>query len=320
MIDLTYLMKKMLKKFLYSAGLFWIILVVFSACETDITLDLPKGTEKLVVEGHIEPGRPPLIMLSRSMPFFSSTSLSDLDNMFVHGAAITISDGTVTKNLIEVNLSLIPDSIIQMLRKIYQIEIDTSMPVNFSIYTSFEVFGQVGKKYTINVDADGKKVSAVTTIPNLVVPDTFWFEQFINRKNDTLYALNFRFHDPPGEENFYTYFTSTNSGPFYSPLFGTVIDDKLFNGQDVTYTFMRGQSGSDTFNGDKFGYFEKGDTVTIKYCTIDKAHYEFWSTLGSDFGGGGPFSSPVLIKSNIVNGLGIWGGYGAYYRTLYAPK
>ena len=33
---------------------------------------------------------------------------------------------------------------------------------------------------------------------------------------------------------------------------------------------------------------------------------------------GSPFSSPVLIPSNISNGaLGIWAGYGTWYDTLY---
>ena len=26
-------------------------------------------------------------------------------------------------------------------------------------------------------------------------------------------------------------------------------------------------------------YFKKGDTVMIKLCTMDKAHFDFWQTL-----------------------------------------
>ena len=300
----------------------WILFLLagLSACETDITLDLPKGTEKLVVEGHIEPGRPPMVLLTRSLPYFSSTSLADMDQMFVHNAVMTISDGTVTKNMIEINLASLPDSIIQLLRNVYQINIDTGSAINYAFYTSFEMLGEEGKKYKLHIEAGGKTVNAVTQLTRVVIPDSFWFVKYVNRKKDTLYELKFRFQDPVNEENFYTYSTSINHGQYFPPPYGSVMDDKMFNGIHVTYSMMRGQSSNDTINRDDFGYFFRGDTVHIKFCTMDKAHYEFWSTLESDNTGGSPFSSPVLVKSNVVGGLGIWGGYGSYYRTLYVPK
>jgi hypothetical protein len=35
---------------------------------------------------------------------------------------------------------------------------------------------------------------------------------------------------------------------------------------------------------------------------------------------GGPFGSATVIKTNINEGLGIWGGYAIYYDTLFIPQ
>jgi hypothetical protein len=57
----------------------------------------------------------------------------------------------------------------------------------------------------------------------------------------------------------------------------------------------------------------------LKWCTIDKAHFQFWQTMErSNNSNGNPFAAPVSIKSNISNGLGVWGGYGASYDTIIA--
>ncbi|NNF02092.1 MAG: DUF4249 family protein [Bacteroidia bacterium] len=81
----------------------------------------------------------------------------------------------------------------------------------------------------------------------------------------------------------------------------------------------RGQSSADEIDFDTYGYFWRGDTVTLRWMNIDKAHYDFWNTLEND-AGDNPFSSPVQIKSNIQGGLGVWGGYNNTFGTIIIPK
>ena len=67
------------------------------------------------------------------------------------------------------------------------------------------------------------------------------------------------------------------------------------------------------------GHFKLGDTIIVRVCSIDEAHYNFWRTIEQEeFSGGNPFGSPIPIESNIKNGLGVWGGYGASYYTVIA--
>ena len=46
------------------------MLLMLSACTTDITLDIPAPEPKIVVEGTIEPGLPPIISLTSTIPFY----------------------------------------------------------------------------------------------------------------------------------------------------------------------------------------------------------------------------------------------------------
>ena len=58
-----------------------------------------------------------------------------------------------------------------------------------------------------------------------------------------------------------------------------------------------------------------GDSVLIKWTTIDEAHFDFWNTLEFSNANQGPFSSYTRLQSNINGGLGIWGGYSVSYYS-----
>ena len=60
-------------------------LLLFS-CQEEITLDLPQAEEKLVVEGSIEPGFPPYIILSTNQSYFDPIDAETYNNIFVSNA------------------------------------------------------------------------------------------------------------------------------------------------------------------------------------------------------------------------------------------
>ena len=95
------------------------------------------------------------------------------------------------------------------------------------------------------------------------------------------------------------------------------IDDIYFSGEEFGFTLSRGPESILSSYGNE--YFQLGDTVSIKFCTIDKEHYDFWSAFQDEvYNSGNPFAASVSpIKSNVLgSGLGIWGGYGVEYYTL----
>jgi hypothetical protein len=109
----------------------------------------------------------------------------------------------------------------------------------------------------------------------------------------------------------------TKNSPYFSKIDSMCLDDILFSGEKFGFSLSRGPETFLTSSGNR--YFEVGDTVSIKFCTIDKAHFDFWNSFQDEtFNSANPFASATQqIQSNIQgNGLGIWGGYGATYYTL----
>lgn len=275
--------------------------IIFSSCEKNISINLPQPEEKLVVEGRIESGSFPLIILTKNSPFYTSFKTSDLSSYFVHNAVVKVSNGTDTISCTEFSLD--------------------TMGVTISAYVGLGMIGEVGKTYNLWIDApDGKHVSAVTTIPNKIPLDSIWVNYNDKPDSADLVRLICRFTDPPQLGQYVRYFTKVNSDD-YEPGLNSVFDDAIINGQTFDFPLDRGYNRNDSIDFNSYGYFHKGDTITVKWCNIDYPHFDFWRTLEFELGGqGSPFSSPVKINSNIEGGLGIWGGYAVNLKTLVVPQ
>ena len=133
--------------------------------------------------------------------------------------------------------------------------------------------------------------------------------------NDTLRELRVFLDDRPTEANFYRYFTQTNEEAMIPP-FTSVFDDIFFDGDYFEFPLPKAESPNTAFNFDSYGYYVVGDTVRVKFCSIDQSHYEFWSTLEFNKANQGPFSAYTRVASNIEGGLGIWGAYNVSYHDL----
>jgi len=310
------------------AALLLVLAVMFmGSCETDITVDLPQAEQKIVVEGTIEPGMPPFILLTRSAPFFGSFDPNNLSDFFVRGADIRLSDGTTEYALIELCLSELPIEYQALAAELLGVSTDSlSTFPEICLYTvdlfgGSLVLGQPGKTYRLTISVEGETLTSTTYLPFPVAPDSIFARPHPDPAVDSLFRLSIRFSDPDTLGNYYRYWTRRYNAardvdePFY-PGVSSVIDDLFFNGQTVDFSLDRGQPRSAGFDQDTYGFFWAGDTVVLKLASIDKPVYDFWSTLEFDAGSGGPFSSSTVIASNVDGGLGVFGGYGASYDTL----
>ena len=85
-----------MKKYFYIS-----VIILLAACSKEVILDLPPPEEKIVVEGQIENGQPPLVMLTKNQAYFSKVDLSDFENIFVNNAFVNIEVDGQTYPLIE---------------------------------------------------------------------------------------------------------------------------------------------------------------------------------------------------------------------------
>lgn len=279
--------------------------VLLSACEKDISVDLQQQEQSLVVEGKFESNRYPQVVLTHSLGYFSQIDPAALLASFVHNAVVTVSDGVRTMTLRETIVE------IPGLGPVFAYMPDTASP-------SAVFKGKSGGRYTLKISADNKSYEAVTTIPLQGIHlDSIWSR----RTSDTSKArLWVRITDAATPGNYARYFTKTNNGPFLAGLNSTM-DDQVVNGTTFEIPLDAGTDKIKRVDPENYGLFKRGDTVTVKFCNIDKATFSFWR--GVDFAynsNGNPFTSPSKILGNVSGALGYWGGYAVTYKTVIIRK
>jgi hypothetical protein len=271
------------------------------SCEKDIDIELKETASRLVVDGSIENGSTPVVVLSKSLDYFGTITTELLLSSFVHNAMVTITEGANTFRLQEDSIALTNGAF-------------------YYFYKTDSVIGKLNTGYRLNITAEGRSYSASTTIPQITRKiDSLWSEK-APVQDSLLYRMMIKATDKPGFGDYVRYFTKTNSDPFF-PGFNSVFDDQVIDGKTYTIQVDRGiNKNIDTEDTDI--YFNPGDTATLKLCNIDRATFDFWRTFEFSFQSiGNPFSSPTKILSNISNGgLGYFGGYAAQYRIIVMPK
>jgi hypothetical protein len=150
--------------------------------------------------------------------------------------------------------------------------------------------------------------------------DSLWWIDAPDNPNPRKVILMGRFVDPPGRGNYTRYYTQINGLPFY-PGLNSVFDDQLTDGVTYDMQIEKGLDRNNSFNLETYAFFDRGDSVVIKYCNIDKATYDFWRTMEYSYTNiGNPFASLNKVLSNIQGGgLGYFGGYAAQYKTIVIP-
>ena len=68
----------------------FLFLIIFISCQEEITLDLPQAVEKLVVEGTIENGFPPYVILSKNQGYFDPIDSTTYQNLFIKNAEVKV--------------------------------------------------------------------------------------------------------------------------------------------------------------------------------------------------------------------------------------
>ncbi len=296
-----------------------IITLFFTACEEQIFPIDDGSPPLLVVEGVIEGGEmptPPVVLLTRSLRFTPDGSQLSIDDLFVHDALVTVSDGEQEVTLEEICWDDLTEDQQKLVSENFGSRFD-SVSINLCVYTdiSQSILGEIGKTYTLNIEADEQELSAVTTIPPHVPIDSFYFQNRSGDNSPEYFDLIAKISDVESRPDFYRYFTSTNGEFFDAPL-ASVTDDLLFDGIEFEFPLTEGEIFTDPPPSPQdYGFFFVGDTITLKWCNLDEPHFGFWSTLEFNFFNQGPFGSYTRIDTNVEGGLGVWGGYSVSYYT-----
>lgn len=301
------------------------------ACEKDITVDLPEAPQQLVVEGSIEPGMPPLVILTRTQPFFAPTDLNSIANMFVSGATVQVTVDGDTWTLDQLCSEMLDSTMLGTAGTAIGLDPGLLAAANICVYTSLNPahVGVAGKTYRLDISAEGKTLSAVSTIPHPVPLDSAWFKLAEMRPGDD--SLGFawgKITDPDTLGNCYRWAAQRINrradgrpkDPYYIAPMGSTYADNFFNGLEFEFSMIRGSlffGGNPEDDNEERGFFKVGDTIAVKAMSIGRTEYEFYSTYEANVNTSGDlFSTPANVKTNITGGLGIWVGRGVYLDTI----
>jgi hypothetical protein len=287
--------------------------ILLTSCEKEVQIDLKSSPPQVVVQGSIESGNIPFVVLNSSMSFFSKIDLGTLEKSFIHNAIVTVSDGSKTVTLKEYT-------------------VDTGLSFKYSVYTidttNFNlnnlILGEVGKTYTLSVTYEGKTYTGVTKIPNPQGIDSMWFAEPLfagENTSDSARQLFVSYSDPDTAGDCVRYFTRRNNDLFFP---SENFNDEIINGKKLNQVGLVAgyqETSGTPISRDSLFYFFPGETVTLKWCAIDKGVYQFYNSLEFAKGAvGNPFATPINPITNMKNGaLGVWAGYGVFEKTLTVP-
>lgn len=281
---------------------------LFVSCEKSVSFKLDEQSPKLVVDASIENGQPPVVVLTRSLDYFSEISPEILSASFVHNASIDVSNGERTHRLKEYSRTTGAATI-------YYYSIDSSQ-----LSTAF--VGALSTNYQLQVQVDGQTYTAGTRIPALAKTiEALNWKKSENNEDTNKVVLLARVVDPPGLGNYIRYYTSVNGAPYF-PGLNSVYDDQIVDGQTYDVELEKGVDRNTEIEFDNYSFFDRGDTVSVKFANIDKATYDFWRTMEYNYQSiGSPFSSPTKVQGNISNNaLGYFGGYAVQYQQIVIPR
>lgn len=266
----------------------FMLLLVMMACGNAEIEDVP---DCLVVEGYIDAGGFPIVILTRSIHVTEERkSMDSLANYVERWARVAVDDGERTVVLTG------------MLNETYY------PPY---IYTTGNMRGEEGKQYKLTVDLDHEHVEAVTTIPQRVQIDSTYAVQV----SDTLYSIHALVRNEPDEDNYYMTFAykSTDRPSFLPSALGVQYSNAGDALVDVPVNY-----GRRNIDRNRPMYYHDGDSVMIKVARINKDGYDFWRAYEDMNSLSSNPLMPVVnnLPSNIEGGLGYWMGYGADYRRV----
>ena len=161
-----------MKKILFTLSIFLI------SCQEEITLDIPQAESKIVVEGAIEPGFPPYVILTKNQSYFDPININTLDDIAVGDANVKVwtynEDGSKDSTI----LDLLPSPY-------------DSVP----LYTDLDIIsnptlaftGEIGKEISENLYSAVASVLAYifkiergeeTDYPEFEIPENMSFDEY----------------------------------------------------------------------------------------------------------------------------------------------
>ena len=276
-------------------GILLIAIVINYGCETDANVIVPAGERKLVVGGFLSPSENEhQISLSQTDPLFSTDPPISLANV-----KLTISsDSSSYSPSYDFN-----SGTFQFNNNQFKIENDK----NYHL----KIVTEDGKIVESDMRTLSNQMPLVTDLKLNI--DTVYTDFMYP---ELQYSLKISWNDLIGEQNYYRLIANRLLKDFDSN--DTIVeplnyfneyelkDDKGKDGQVLTANFKYIESGA---MNSPIGF----EIILMK---VDVNYYNYYKTL-NNYADGDPFAEPVILFSNIQNGLGVFCNFQTEKRRVF---
>ena len=175
----------MKKQYIISAIIISLILISIISCEKDISVNLPRPSEKLTIEGVIELDEYPVVFLTKNSAYFDVIDTAYVNDLIVSGDEATV---IVSSNGIVDTLSH------QVLNR---------WPYYGYVGTKFR--GGLNSSYDLKVIYGDNEYTSTTNILDTIAIDSVWLDKIDGY--DSLVLITVRWQDPTTIGDFYTIYT-----------------------------------------------------------------------------------------------------------------
>ena len=311
-----------MKKYLVSVSLLLAVIIGLGSCEKVLDIDLPDGVNGIIFEGYIENGTFPYLIITRSANYFSpiQTAIEAIANSIVEADSVFIEVDGVRDTLHQTCLLDLPPEQQALALELLGFE-NFPSGVDLCIYLNLGITGQLGKTYKLTAYVEGQRYQAVTSINRQVYLDSLWFKDEL--PVDSNGSIWCKLTDDAATDDYYYMWTENlTQNRAMAPIDGgPSFGDRLFSGETIEFNFYQGSNlANDDGSGEEYWWFKEGDTVIVKFGTIDRGVYDFWESVDAA-SNLNPFSSPTPVFSNFDNGgRGVWSGYATTLDTIVCVK
>ena len=274
----------------------YLICMLLCGC-SDVTL--PVSESLLVIDGWIENGKRPIVMVTTSVPVRDTLGNNeDLKKYIVTWTKVTVSDGE-------------REVVLTGMRN------DDYFPPY--LYTTSSIIGEPGKTYTLKVEEYmGRSVTAETTIPEPVSLENRKVRRSSNVKDK--YFLTGELRDNPATKDYYKVFIrKSRKDSIYTPSFLGLIDDEILSNEVEVIPI---NNAVNILSENQSSLFSADDYIFVRFSAINETAHNYWSDFDNITMAQNPlFPATSKIRSNIIGGLGHWTGYGSTtYRVSIADS
>ena len=277
--------------------LFLFIVFIISSCEKTVNnVDLPDIDPQLVAQSFLTENQDSVkVYLSWSAPIYSTYEYDFED--------VKDADVYISNNGNKIKLSYVSASNPYKGDDSYYIASAAQLDMN------------IGEKMELEIsEPKGNHISSETFIPskpnytlNLISTDSIkddWSEFG--------YTFKYSFDLQGNNDDNINYYTTNAMGYYYDTYVG--IDSTFLRDYSTGtsyYKIPKGNTIKMVFNS-----YRPLDSIKVSVLHTDEAYYKYHNSVALFDGGDNPFSEPVIIYSNIKNGLGVFCSYNTSHQTF----